>query len=143
MGSKQHFLVQLFSRRISRRVAFWIFASIVVIEAIILVPSARRHEQKLIQDLEDDTSIKVTWIVAHQSTKSTDPDAFLTTTQAERILEELQMARQGGPMLSIQGAVIYDKSGGELAAFGDRPKPSISIAHTEKFCCNSAIFLRQ
>ncbi|AFY37310.1 adenylate/guanylate cyclase [[Leptolyngbya] sp. PCC 7376] len=122
MGSKLHFLAQLFSRRISRRVAFWIFASIVAIEAIILVPSARRQEREFIRQLEDHTSIKITWLVANLP-KTQQGATSLTSTQADTLLQELQAAvmQDKSPMLALQGAVVYDNVGQIIASFGDRP----------------------
>ena len=41
-------LAKLFKTRLSRRVVFWLFASVIIIEAIILVPSVLRREQELL-----------------------------------------------------------------------------------------------
>ena len=120
MGSKRHFFWQLVSRRISRRVAFWIFVSIVVIEAIILVPSARRQERELLRELEDRTSIKVTWLVAN-SLKSSDQSQPPTSQQAESLLDKLREVNNDDLMLSLRGAAIYNEQGQLLASFGDRP----------------------
>ncbi|OKH19987.1 adenylate/guanylate cyclase domain-containing protein [[Limnothrix rosea] IAM M-220] len=131
MGSRRHFFVQLVSRRISRRVAFWIFVSIVVIEAIILVPSAQRRERELLRELEDRTSIKVTWLVAN-SRKSQARSTPPTPQQAELLLEQLREANHDNLMLSLRGAVIYDEQGQVLASFGDRPALTWQALQTGK-----------
>ncbi|MGB2926928.1 MAG: adenylate/guanylate cyclase domain-containing protein [Limnothrix sp.] len=119
MGLRKYHLVQLLSRRISRRVAFWIFISIVVIEAIILIPSARRQEQVLLQDLESKTALKITWLMASNfdTTLGAMPQ---TPEQAEVILQNLRaIAKENGETMLLAGS-LYDMDGELLASFGDR-----------------------
>lgn len=119
MGLRTYHWAELFSRRISRRVAFWIFASIVAIEAIILVPSARRQEQELLRQLEDKTSIKVTWLMATWSGMGLN-GADLVPPEADEVLQNLRAIAQDSDDFNLLGGVIYDMQGNMLASFGDR-----------------------
>lgn len=119
MGLRTYHWAEIFSRRISRRVAFWIFASIVAIEAIILVPSTRRQEQELLRQLDDKTSIKVTWLMATWSGMGLN-GADLVPPEADEVLQSLRAIAQDSEDLNLLGGVIYDNRGNLLASFGDR-----------------------
>ncbi|NJN73676.1 MAG: adenylate/guanylate cyclase domain-containing protein, partial [Limnothrix sp. RL_2_0] len=121
MGLRTHHWAGILSRRISRRVAFWIFASIVAIEAIILVPSARRQEQELLRQLEDKTSIKVTWLMATWSGMELNgADLAPPEADADKVLQNLRAITQDSEDLNLLGGAIYDNQGKILASFGDR-----------------------
>ncbi len=112
------FVTQLFRRRISRRVAFWIFASIVTIEAIILIPSSQRQERELLAQLRDQTALKLTWLMA---SRSGDRPSLLTAADAQKVIDQLQSMALNSDSLGLLGGVIYDNQGNILAEFGDRP----------------------
>ncbi|MFO7142773.1 guanylate cyclase, partial [Arthrospira sp. PCC 8006] len=57
-------ITRCLNARLSRRIAFWVATSIVVIELIILVPSVYRRRQELLSKLQHLTSQKIAWIVA-------------------------------------------------------------------------------
>lgn len=111
-------ITQIFRRRISRRVAFWVFVSIVVIEAILLVPSVLRQEQELVDQLTDQVALKMTWLIASQSPPR---DLESTTAEGKKILANLQKMSMKNPTLDLLGGDIYDYQGHLLASFGDRP----------------------
>lgn len=121
MGLRTYHWAEIFSRRISRRVAFWIFVSIVAIEAIILVPSARRQEQELLRQLADKTSTKVTWLMATWSDAGLNGEE-LQPQEADEILQSLRAIAQGNNQqeLNLLGGALYNDQGQMLASFGDR-----------------------
>lgn len=118
MTSIMQFVTQPLRRRISRRVAFWIFVSIVTIEAIILIPSSQRHERELISQLQNQTALKLTWLMA---TVAGDRPSPLTAIEAQTVLDKLQSMAFNGHSLQPLGGVIYNDQGTILATFGDRP----------------------
>ncbi len=48
--------------RLSRRIVFWLFASLVAIETIVLIPSVQRREQELLLQIEVVSDAKVIWL---------------------------------------------------------------------------------
>jgi hypothetical protein len=100
----------LFRARLSRRIVFWTFLSIVVIEAIILVPSVERRRQELLEQIEDISAGKVQWIL------QTYPEA----TGAELLRHVQQL--QADPMLAlILGGAVYTEDGSLVGTFGEAP----------------------
>ena len=68
MEERSQALLSLSKAKLSRRITFWIFISIVVIEAIILVPSYFRREQELINQVEEVSAIQARFFL--QTSKS-------------------------------------------------------------------------
>lgn len=100
----------LFRSRLSWRIVFWIFLSITVIEAVLLVPSVERRRQELIDQVEEVSDGKVDWILA------TYPEA----TGAE-LFEQVQQL-YGNPMLEgIIGGAVYAPDNSQIGTFGEPP----------------------
>ncbi len=76
MEERSQALLSLAKAKLSRRIAFWIFVSIVVIEAILLVPSYFRREQELIDQVENVSAIQARFFL--QTAKSMHTEAELT-----------------------------------------------------------------
>jgi adenylate cyclase len=75
MEERSQALLSLAKAKLSRRIAFWIFVSIVVIEAILLVPSYFRREQELIDQVENVSAIQARFFL--QTAKSMQTEAEL------------------------------------------------------------------
>ncbi|NEP62282.1 MAG: adenylate/guanylate cyclase domain-containing protein [Symploca sp. SIO2G7] len=114
-------LFDSFQARLSRNIAFWIFASIVVIEAIILVPSYYKEKRELLNDLEE-----VSEAVVNSSTRwhqqSMSDQEF--TKKLENIISE--------PV--IKGIVIYKPDGQTLVMAGELPSIELSEIKNTKNC---------
>jgi serine phosphatase RsbU (regulator of sigma subunit) len=103
-------LTNLLTARLSRHVVFWVFMSLVVVEAIILVPSVRRRERESLNQIQQVSSGKVFWLAATYSALSTE--AFL----------EQAAALQRDPMLQqILGGALYTAGGQLVGTFGEVP----------------------
>jgi len=108
-------LVRLLRARLSRRIAFWIAASIVAIEAIILIPSVYRRQQELLAQYRRLSSGKIAWIVEtypHQS-----PADFL---------EQLRNLDRMNP--EVMGGALYTADGQLVGTFGEPPALSLEAA---------------
>ncbi|MGF1482632.1 MAG: PP2C family protein-serine/threonine phosphatase [Cyanophyceae cyanobacterium] len=104
-------LLQLLTARLSRRIVLWIFASIILIEALILIPSVQRRQRELLNQVKEISSAKVAWIAA------TYPNA----TPEELLVYAEQMQQQ--PMMEvILGGAIYDTNGQRVGTFGAAPE---------------------
>lgn len=95
--------------RLSRKIAFWAFLSLVVIEAIILVPSYQRREKELLTDIEQVglATIKP-WIGLYELGLSDQTPAAAPKTQL--IFDS-----------HLLGARVYTNGGELIASFGDLP----------------------
>ena len=70
MGLKPRLPSNLWKARLSRRIVFWIFLSILVIEAIILVPSVLRREKELLDYLRSLSSAQAEGVLSTKSNLS-------------------------------------------------------------------------
>ncbi len=99
--------------RLSRRIAFWVFAGIVTIESIILVPSLYRREQEILAQLREITLGKVTWILI------TYPNI-----SDKELLTQLQKLQNTNSL--VQGGAVYQASGQLVGTFGNPPQLSLT-----------------
>jgi hypothetical protein len=53
----------LLKARLSKRIVFWVFLSLIAIEALILISSVQRREQELLDQLTEVSSAKVNWLI--------------------------------------------------------------------------------
>ena len=111
-SSRRHDLSNLLVARLSRHIAFWVFVSLILIEAIILIPSVQRREREMLTQIRQVSSGKVLWIATTYS--QVPEDEFLI--EVKRL--------QKDPMLQmIQGGALYNN--GELVGtFGELPQLS-------------------
>jgi signal transduction histidine kinase len=104
-------LRKIFLPRLTKRITLWVFASILGIEAVILLPSIARHRQELLAQQAATSAalvaaLKQTTIAAHQD-EATLIDA----------LKRLQVAH------SIQGAALYHAGVAQpIAIIGEPPQ---------------------
>ena len=102
-------LTTLFKASLSRRIVLWVFASIVVIEAIILIPSVYRRERELLNNLRDISAARASGIL---DTKP--PDA-----SDEEVLGYISTAPQNNNV--VLGGRLY-ANGREIGTFGEPPE---------------------
>ncbi len=102
-----------FNSPLSRRIVFWVFMGIVVIEGIILVPSVQRREQELLSQLKEVSSGKLAWILI------TYPNV-----SDEDLINHLRELQQNNSL--IQGGAVYQSSGQLVGTFGEPPQLSMS-----------------
>jgi serine phosphatase RsbU (regulator of sigma subunit) len=110
------FLKGLFSLptvRLSRRIVFWVFLSVVVIEAIVLIPSYHRKKQELLSQLRKVSSAKIAVMM-----QMTGPEV-----SARELLNQVRRL-QLDPM--ILGGALYGSDGKKLGTFGEQPGLSFS-----------------
>ena len=58
MQHKRSSIFCLFQARLSQKIVFWIFLSLVGIEAVILIPSVWRREQELLGQLTEVSTVR-------------------------------------------------------------------------------------
>ncbi len=101
--------VHFFKARLSRHIGFWVIVSVLLIEAIILIPSYITQKKWLLEQLEHSGFITVLPIV-RLSDSNTAADELLSA--AERVTTDSR----------IVGGAIYRAAGGRLVGtFGEPP----------------------
>lgn len=95
--------------RLSRRIAFWVFISVIVIETLIFVPSYKNYEKELLSQLKEISSARVALIMKIAKPDASDSELF------QRI-KELQDNKM------VVGGVLYRSDGKKVGAFGKLPE---------------------
>lgn len=115
MRDKLRSLLPIFSARLSQRIVFWVFVSIVVVEAIILVPSVYRRKQELLSQLSEIVDGKVE-VIQLYSGNSSDKEVFAHIQQLERVS-------------AVLGGKLYRPNGDLVGEFGESPELSLSLVN--------------
>jgi len=120
-------LISPLKARLSRKIAFWVFLSLVIIEAIILVPSYQRREQELLDDLEQVGLATVKpWVSLHHLGLSGELSGglsgqALTAPQHSLLFDD-----------HLLGTRIYTPSGELVATFGELPLLTFANVQNEQ-----------
>ncbi len=125
MPSFYHNLSCFAKARLSRQLALWIAASIIVIEIIILVPSYYRRKNELLQQVEGFSQIVVDSLVESKNQGMLVPE----------ILDKLEIVTQSS---SVLGLVIYNQQGEMIGGLGE----AIEIPYSELAAIQEAPNLR-
>ncbi|MGP1385552.1 MAG: PAS domain S-box protein [Thainema sp.] len=112
MRTRAQALLHLFQARLSRRIVLWVFASIVVIEAIILIPSVYRRERELLDYLEKLSTAEASGILSQSE----------PALSGVELLERLQQLEQ---MPNVKGGALYEADGDLVGSFREPPQLSI------------------
>ncbi|MCG8365482.1 MAG: ATP-binding protein, partial [Pseudanabaenales cyanobacterium] len=109
-------LLSPFKARLSRHIALWVFGSIVVIEALIVIPSWQKKEKDLLKQLEDTGLVSVyPWASINA--------AGLDNQTLTAVEENIALA----PL--VKGAVLYSTDGQILSRIGE--SPALSFDETD------------
>ncbi|MEM9769735.1 MAG: PAS domain-containing sensor histidine kinase, partial [Cyanobacteria bacterium P01_D01_bin.71] len=100
----------LWRARLSRRIVFWVFLSIVVIEAIILVPSVMRRERELLEYLRALSTAQAEGVLGAQAGMADADDAEVLTRLETLLSNEV-----------ILGGALYRADGTLIETFGEPP----------------------
>lgn len=97
------------SARLSRRIVFWSFVSIVAIEGVILMPSAYRRERELLFQLEAISQAKLSAIAQIVDSKPSNQERF-------NQIKQLELSPD------IAGVALYTSSGQQVGIAGETPE---------------------
>ena len=107
MLNKLRVLTDLFKPRLSRRIELWVFLSILVIEAILLVPSVYRRERELLDHLQALSSARASGILAKDQVR---PGTVLLDQLKTLLLDP-----------NVLGGALYKRDGTQVGQFGEPP----------------------
>jgi PAS domain S-box-containing protein len=99
--------------RLSRRIVSWIFLSIVLIEAVILVPSVYRRERELLGYLRSQSAAQASGLI---------DSLALSQLSGAALLKALQNLRRN-PV--VRGGALYSEAGELIGVFGQPPTLTI------------------
>ncbi len=102
-------LSQIPIARLSRRVVWWVFVSVLVIEAIILIPSLHNRKKELLTQVQNVTAAKLMVIMQNCAAESSD----------RQLLDHLTMLSQHN---HVTGGALYRPDGGLVGVFGKPPE---------------------
>jgi len=108
--------------RLSRRIVLWVFASILLIEAIILLPSIYRRQQELLNNLRALSTARVEGALAAINL------AHPMNTAAE-FLAQLKML---APSDVVRGGALYRLTGERINSFGESPELTFAEVRANK-----------
>ncbi len=114
--------------RLSKRIAYWVFVSIVAIEGVILVPSVMRRERELLNYLRS--------LSTAQAIGRLD-EATLVTLEDDRLIGYLQGIQTNRVIL---GGAIYDLAGTQVGGFGEMPQ--LTLAESQRRAMADRYFRR-
>jgi sigma-B regulation protein RsbU (phosphoserine phosphatase) len=113
-------LKELPAARLSRRIVLWVFVSVIVIEAIILIPSYNNRKQELLAQLREVTSAKIAVIMELTSPRVSD----------EELLDQVRKLQTHPPIL---GGALYSLDGKKIGIFGEEPELAFPKITTSDF----------
>ncbi len=94
--------------RLSRRIAFWVFISVIVIETLIFIPSYKNYEIELLSQLKEISAARVALIMKIAKPDASDSELF----QHVKELQDNEL---------VVGGALYRSDGEKVGAFGEMP----------------------
>ncbi|MGF1571132.1 MAG: nitrogen regulation protein NR(II) [Nodosilinea sp.] len=102
-------IVEFLNARLSKRIVYWVFLSIIAIEAIILVPSVMRRERELLSYLRSLSTAQTLGLLNAKTLSDLDDQGLINYLQ--RI--------QSNPV--VLGGALYTVDGTQVGQFGEPP----------------------
>ena len=106
-------IVGLFTSSLSLRIVLWVFFSVIVIEAIILIPSLKNQEDMLLSQMEEITAVELSLIFQLADSSTTD----------EELIDKIKLLQS---YHKIHGGALYEYEGDLIGAFGEEPELTIA-----------------
>ena len=120
---------EFLNARLSKRIASWVFLSIVLIEAVILVPSVMRRERELLNYLRS---------LSTAQTLGRLDAAMLTNLQDDMLIDYLEGIQTNDVIL---GGAIYTLNGTRVGSFGEVPE--LTLAESQRAMLPDRYYRRQ
>ncbi len=115
MQRKSRLPSNLWQARLSRRIVFWIFWSIVLIEAIILVPSVMRRERELLNYLRSLSASYAEGVLSTKGDFESTPDTELLGYLETLLTQDV-----------VLGGALYRADGSLVGVFGEAPELTLA-----------------
>ncbi|MGK7903918.1 MAG: adenylate/guanylate cyclase domain-containing protein [Hormoscilla sp.] len=106
---------------LSRKVVFWVFISVVAIEAILLIPSVWRREREFFSQISEVSAGKVA-VIKKIAENKIDDEELLAEVKKLQELQPINLSRKLQHI--IVGGVLYKYDGSLVGIFGEEPELS-------------------
>jgi sigma-B regulation protein RsbU (phosphoserine phosphatase) len=111
MSPKEHLVLSI--SRLTRRIVFWVFISVILIETLIFIPSYNQKEKELLEQMKDISAARVVFAM-----RIVAPDA-----SNEELYENIKQLHDGR---IVVGGSLYTSEGKKIGSFGEMPELPIS-----------------
>jgi serine phosphatase RsbU (regulator of sigma subunit) len=111
MSPKDHLFLSI--SRLTRRIVFWVFISVILIETLIFIPSYNQKERELLEQMKDISVARVVFAM-----RIVAPDA-----SNEELYEHIKQLHDGR---IVVGGSLYTSEGKKIGSFGEMPELPIS-----------------
>jgi sigma-B regulation protein RsbU (phosphoserine phosphatase) len=111
MSPKEHLVLSI--SRLTRRIVFWVFISVILIETLIFIPSYNQKEKELLEQMKDISAAQVVFAM-----RIVAPDA-----SNEELYENIKQLHDGR---IVVGGSLYTSEGKKIGSFGEMPELPIS-----------------
>jgi len=99
--------------RLTRRIVFWVFVSVILIEALIFIPSYKQKEKELLSQMKDVSAARVAFLM--KIVKPDVPDEVLFS-----YIKQLYDGK------AVVGGAFYTSDGKKIGTFGEMPELPIA-----------------
>ena len=100
--------------RLTRRIVFWVFISVILIEAVIFIPSYKQKENELLEQMKEISAARVAFAMQIVAPEASNDEIFAHIKQLH-----------DGKI--VVGGALFTADGKKIGAFGEMPE--LSIAH--------------
>ncbi len=105
-------LFQFPASRLSRRIAFWVFISVILIETLIFIPSYKNRKNELLTHLKEISAARIELMMRNVAPGSAENEVF-------QQVEKLQDNKL------VVGGALYNAADEKIGTFGKRPELQI------------------
>jgi sigma-B regulation protein RsbU (phosphoserine phosphatase) len=116
--------------RLSKRVIFFVFSSIIAIEGILLIPSVMKKNEDLIEQVREITAGKVAVAMQTVKPEASGQEILSRVSKLENPNKPLPL--NGKLKHIISGGALYTKNGELVGTFGEKPELSFQEINNKK-----------
>jgi serine phosphatase RsbU (regulator of sigma subunit) len=98
---------------LTRRIVFWVFISVILIETLIFIPSYKQREKELLEQMKEISAARVTFAMQIVAPEASNDELYAHIKQLH-----------DGKV--VVGGALYTSDGKKIGSFGEMPEMSIS-----------------
>ncbi len=99
--------------RLTRRIIFWVFISVILIETLIFIPSYKQREKELLEQMKEISVARVAFVMQLLGPEASNDELYAH-------IKELHDGK------IVVGGALYTSDGKKIGSFGEMPELSIS-----------------
>jgi serine phosphatase RsbU (regulator of sigma subunit) len=99
--------------RLTRRIVFWVFISVILIETLIFIPSYKQREKELLEQMKEISVARVAFVM-----QIVEPEA-----PPNELYDHIKRMYDGE---FVVGGALFKSDGEKIGAFGEMPELSIA-----------------